>query len=187
MRTKSKITVAALALAAVAGAIAFTARGTGAPEPRRVTYHAVWYHQPATLREAFALGRIAVLGTVTEVAQAQPIVVSARGEPSGVDAVPTQTITFSTNAVLKGHVANTFTVFHTGQAAIALNGDPPYAVGQQYVLFLATQRPDGRYVIVSPEGRYAVENGVIRTVSDRPAFTALNGLSLARFEDLLGP
>jgi hypothetical protein len=181
-----KITVGALALALVAGAVAVTSHGSGRQAPTRVTYHAVWYYHPATLGQAFGLGQVAVRATVVDVAQAQPIVVPASGEPSGVDAVPTQTITFRTNEVLKGRVADAFTVFHTGNAETALNGDPAYAVGEQYVLFLATQRPDGRYVIVSPEGRYAVENGTIRAASDRPAFAQLNGLSLARFEALLG-
>lgn len=107
------IAVLVLAAAALGGAALVTATADDEQAGKPATLFAVWNNQPQTAVEAFALGRIAVRGTVESVAQADDIVVSAAGEPGGVDRVATQRITFRTNDVLKGQLGDTFAVFRT--------------------------------------------------------------------------
>jgi hypothetical protein len=150
--------------------------------PSQARYDAVWAHQPQTVREAYKLASNAVLATVTD---AQHIVVPAHGEPTGIDQVQNQRITLSIRETFKGTLSGTFTLFHTGTNDTSLNGDPAYAVGEQYILFTDAQRDDGRYVLVSPEGRYQVRDGRIYAASDKPAVARVNGISLDAFRALL--
>ena len=124
------------------------------------TWHAVWYYTPQSVQEAYQLSTVAVLATVTQIEQTPDLVVLAQGEPEGVDRVPNQTITLAVNETFKGVGSKTIQVFHTGDAVRWADGDPAYAVGEQYVLFLLP-REDGRYVLVAPEGRYAVANSAV--------------------------
>lgn len=179
------IVVLVLAAAALGGAAITAAVGTEDEQAKPATLFAEWKNRPATPLQAFALGNIAVRATVASVEQADPITVAVPGEPGGVDTVATQRITFRTNEVLKGRLGDTFAVFRTGDAATSLEGDPAYAVGEEYVLFLDEQRPDGRHVLVSPEGRYAVEGGTVRAISERPGVAAVSGLSYESFRATL--
>ena len=72
---------------------------------------------------------------------------------------------------------------HSESYFIGLEGDPPYKVGEEYVLFL-TEGPEleeekgGKVkpkVIVSPEGRYKVTAGGLAPMSDRKFAKDLKG------------
>lgn len=78
-----------------------------------------------------------------------------------------------------------------GDRTVKLNGDPPYATGERYVLMLKPgpeMRVNGRAMRaqrpVSPEGRYRVtRGGQIEPVSERAEFAReLRGRSLEAFE-----
>lgn len=148
-------------------------------------FHAVWYRNPATAQEAYGMSPLAVIGTVKSVAPAADIVVPAKGEPGGVDRVPNQTITIAVQDTLKGTATHEIQVYHTGTNDRFADGDPAYAVGQQVVLFLAETRADGRYVLVSPEGRFVVSNGTVQPLSERPGLAVTQGQSLTAFRAAL--
>lgn len=187
MRFKRSIITAALALPLLVGAVAVAgASGSGDHPPAAVhKYTPVWHNTPTSVDEAVDLGAVVVRATVMGVQQAPDIVVPAQGEPGGVDRVPTQAITFKTHESLKGSVTSTFTVFRTGGPNTIVAGDPEYAVGQQYVLILDVQRPDGRWVLVSPEGRYQVRAGKVFATSEVPGVAAVNGKSYDSFRSLV--
>ncbi|MEU7839235.1 hypothetical protein [Nonomuraea sp. NPDC049129] len=138
-------------------------------------YAAIWRSQPRSLSQAVRMGSAVVRATVTEVRQADDLVVGAQAEPGGVDRVPTQAITLRTDETLKGSADETVTLFRTGDDASGIADDPAYQIGQQYVLILDGKRTDGRQVVLSPEGRYLLDGGVVRTFSTVPGVARLNG------------
>ena len=173
--------VATMATMAAGGGRAAEANANGGP-----AWYAVWYNNPGSVREAYDLGSAAVLATVGKIEQAPDIVVPASGEPEGVDRVPNQSVSLKVDEVLKGDMRSggTLELFHTGTSDRWADGDPAYAVGEQYVLFL-TARDDGRWVVVSPEGRYSVRAGAVWPASDRPGVAATSGMSLDQFKAIL--
>ncbi|MGH3712645.1 MAG: hypothetical protein ACRDT4_04180 [Micromonosporaceae bacterium] len=182
MKLKLIIT-AAVVLPLLAGGIALASSsgGTAAPQPEQKRYTPVWHNQPTSVDQAVDMAVVVVRGTVIDVRQAAEIVVPAQGEPGGVDRVPTQAVTFRSSELFKGSVPATFTVFRTGGPGVSVEGDPGYRTGQQYVLALGSQRTDGRWVLVSPEGRYQLRAGNVYAISDVPGVAKVNGESYERF------
>jgi hypothetical protein len=187
VRFKRSIITAALALPLLVGAVAIasTSGSAGDAPAAQTKLTPIWHNTPTSVDEAVDMGAVVVRGTVVRVEQAPDIVVPAKGEPGGVDRVPTQAITFKAQETLKGSVTSTFTVFRTGDAKTVVAGDPEYAVGQQYVLVLDVQRPDGRWVLVSPEGRFHVRSGKVHAVSEIPGVAAVNGKSYDSFRSMV--
>lgn len=122
--------------------------------------HAVWYHHPTSLREVTGLASAVVKATVTGVYDAADIVMPIVDDE--VDRIPTQRIGFQVEQVFQGRIEKEFDLFHTGNENFVLDGDPSYELGETYVLFLMP-RDDGSYLVVSPEGRYLVndEQGLV--------------------------
>ncbi|MQA24371.1 MAG: hypothetical protein GEU94_02630 [Micromonosporaceae bacterium] len=183
IKFKRSIIATALVLPLAAGAIALasTTSGTAAPQPEQKRYAPVWHNQPTSVGQAVDLAAVVVRATVVDVRQAPDVVVPAKAEPGGVDRVATQAVTLRTKEVFKGSMPATFTVSRTGGPNIVVEGDPAYRTGQQYVLALQSQRPDGRWVLVSPEGRYQVRAGKVYAISDVPGVAKVNGRSYDQF------
>lgn len=185
MRFKRSIITAALALPLLVGAVAIASTSGNADNApaAQTKYTPIWHNTPTSIDEAVAMGSVVVRGTVVRVEQADDIVVPVEGDE--VDRIPTQAITFRAQETLKGSVTSTFTVFRTGGGTTIVDGDPEYAVGQQYVLVLDSQRPDGRWVLVSPEGRFHVRSGKVFAVSEIPSVAAVNGRSYDSFRSMV--
>jgi hypothetical protein len=187
VRFKRSIIAATLALPLLVGAVAVAATAGSADQApvAQTKYSPIWHNTPTSLGEAVGMGAVVVRATVTGVEQAADLVVPAKGEPGNVDRIPTQKITFKAQETLKGSVTSAFTVFRTGGPNTIIAGDPEYAVGQQYVLILDVQRPDGRWVLVSPEGRYQIRAGKVFATSEVPGVAALSGKSYDSFRSLV--
>ncbi|MGH3647232.1 MAG: hypothetical protein ACRDTM_08655 [Micromonosporaceae bacterium] len=183
MRFKRSIIATALVLPLVAGAIALTSGSgsTTAPQPEQQRYAPVWHHHPTSVNEAVDLAAVVVTATVINVRRAPDIVVPAEAEPGGVDRIATEAVTVRTTEVFKGTAPRVLTVFRTGGTGITVEGEPGYRVGQQYVLMLSGQRADGRWVLVSPEGRYQLRAGKVYAVSTVPGVATVNGRSYEQF------
>lgn len=143
----------------------------------RPLVHAVWYHNPRTLAETMELASAVVVAKVSGVYDAADIVVPVDGLEDGEHRVPNQRIAFEVSRVLKGEIESTFDLFHTGNEEFVLAGDPPYQVGETYVLFV-TPREDGSYLVVSPEGRFGVAETGLEPASNREFAGVLRGASL---------
>jgi len=139
--------------------------------------HALWYDNPRNLSEVMKLSSAIVIGEVTGVYDAPDIVLPVEGLENNESRVPTQSIAFDVQQSLRGDVGSSFDLFHTGNEHFVLDGDPPYRVGERYVLFL-TPREDGTYRVVSPEGRFAVERGALKPFSERDFAGLMKGSSL---------
>ncbi len=135
-------------------------------------WHASWQFHPKTLVEAEALSASVVQARVAEVRQADPIVHSV---PASLDGMrperrvetPTQRITLDVVRSLRGSSGGTVKLWHMGTDTIHLEGDPPYEVGHEYVLFLYPKEDEqGTYLVLSPEGRYRIIDGRMNPMSE---------------------
>ena len=139
--------------------------------PKGPIAHGVWFNNPTTLGDVTDLSSSIVIARVTGVFDGDALV--------GVDgvAIPTQAVAFEVSRTLKGEVASAFDLFHTGNDNFTLIGDPAYAIGESYVLFM-NEREDGSYVLVSPEGRYEIQGKSLRAVSDKEFALKIEELGL---------
>jgi len=174
------------------------------PPERRL--HASWLNLANTLEEGAAQSDHVILGEVLEVRKGQDIVVPAPGEPNDEHRVPTQIVKLRVEKAYKGAPGEVVELFQTGQSTDAevepspsddthgksrakapqptsgdarqnfLEDDPPYQVGEKYVLFLKDQqgaegRPTGRKRALAPEGRYQVtKNDKLKPVTPKRGF-----------------
>lgn len=122
-------------------------------EPGSV-WHASWQFDPDSLAQARELSTAVVHARVREVRQAPPLV--DIGEKTGRrNETPNQRIILDVVRSLHGNPGDTIRLWHMGTDTIHFEGDPPYEVGQEYVLFVYPKADEeGTYLVVSPEGRY---------------------------------
>jgi hypothetical protein len=151
--------------------------------------HALWHQHPRTLGEALDLASAVVVARVTGVYDAPDIVVPVKGIPNDEDRIPNQRVAFEVKRSIRGQVGSTFDLFHTGNENFVLDGDPPYEMGQTYLLFL-TPREDGTYRVISPEGRYGLNRKGLDPVSREEFSQLLRGTNVRDFSrdvtDILG-
>jgi hypothetical protein len=164
--------------------------GLFADEHAQSTWHGTWKDTPRSLAETEKLASDIVLAEVSSVEKGPDIVVEAASEPTGLDVIPTQRITLKVEESMKGS-ASQVVVFHTGDGVQFIPGDPSYAVGERYVLFL-TPKDDGNasrdaastHRVVSPEGRYLVgKDETLTTFSDMAFAKSFNGKALGHMKN----
>lgn len=121
-------------------------------------WNASWQFDPDSLAQARELSTSVVHARVKEVRQAPPLV--DIGEQSGRrNETPNQRILLDVVRPLSGNPGDTIRLWHMGTDTIHFEGDPPYEVGQEYVLFVYPKADEeGTYLVVSPEGRYLVSD-----------------------------
>ncbi len=152
-----------------------------APSEGRVYAMAFWHNRPHTLEEAVERSVAVVRGRVLTVSAGPDITVPVDGSESGADMIPTRRILFAVDKVLAGQIPGSqVELFQTGDANFVLEEDPPYAVGEQYVLFL-TNADHGRYRPISPEGRIRVSAGGLAPSSTREFMSEVRGRSVESF------
>lgn len=145
------------------------------------THFAVWHNNPETMEQAKSLATDIVLAQVVSVDKGQDIVQDVEGEPAPV-VIPTELITVRVLQSVKGMAPGSeVKVFRTGGSNITLEGDPAYRVGEQHVLFLQPQDGTSNYLVISPEGRYAVRGGKVEPASKREFTAGVRGKDLEAF------
>lgn len=154
--------------------------GTLHPDENAPRFHGNWYLNPRSIGEATRLASDVVVATVDHVTEGPSIKLPAE---AGFD-IPTQRVHFTIKRVRKGNMAvgESFVLFQNGNDKNRFDEDPSYKLGRRYLLFL-TPRPDGTYMVVSPQGRYQVTpNGLVPAA--HKGFAA--DLAGSRLEDVLG-
>jgi len=151
--------------------------GEAEPTEQGPVVHAVWYHHPRTLAELGRLASAVVVAKVTGVHDAADIVVPVKGLENDEDRIPTQRIEFEVQKSLRGRIDSSFDLFHTGSETFILDGDPPYELGETYLLFVMP-REDGTYLVVSPEGRFKVTGEGLEPMSSESFAEVLRGSSV---------
>ena len=162
------LAAAALALALVLAAdesSSPTKRASGASthEPHQKVLSGTWAFRPQTLAELVSKTPTVVVATVQAVNSGPPLVDGA--EDGGL---PTQRIQFKVDDRVYGKAPDVFDLFKTGSGEEWIEGDPPYAAGEQYLLFLEPRingdgsvEPD-TYVPVAPDGRLKIDGDSVR-------------------------
>lgn len=136
------------------------------PEPAGPRNTAIWYHNPRSLSDLAGLSTAVVVARVAGIYEAADIVVPTEAFDEGEHRVPNQRIAFEVERTLAGDVGRGFELFHTGNDEFVLESDPPFAIGESYLLFVMP-RDDGSYLVVSPEGRYQVTKDGLEPASHR--------------------
>jgi hypothetical protein len=146
---------------------------------------ASWDFNPTSLVEMKEKSTKIVVGTVVKVEQGADIVQKIEGEPTD-QIIPTQIITLEVTQSLKGNVKEgKITIFRTGGENLLIEGDPVYTEGSEHLLFLRPQEGSDSYLVVSPEGRYSIENGKLQPVVEQGFGKEFKGLDLKQFKNLL--
>lgn len=158
---------------------------------------ASWAETPKSLEETAGLARMVVLGRVTRVRRGEDLVVRNPDLPAGEDRIPTEVVTIRLERTYKGPDGGgppeTIELFRTGLSTgtdqLSVVDDPPYAPGEQYVLFVTggpELRVDGASQrllrVVSPEGRYQVRGGAMEPAARHGFAAGFRGRRLQDFE-----
>jgi len=160
----------------------YNKHGNGSEEPEGAPLvHATWYNNPVTLAETADLATSIVVAKVGGIYDAADIVMPIPGTEDEFDRIPNQRVAFEGVRTIQGGRLGDFELFHTGNESFILAGDPPYEVGETYVLFLMP-REDGSYLVVSPEGRIRVGDRGLEPMSEREFALRLRDLPIEALE-----
>ncbi len=148
------------------------------PEAGAPRFHAFWVNTPHSFGEATRMSTHVVVATANYVTEGETIKTT---DPGGVD-IPTERVHFTVNRSQKGSlgVGESFVLFQNGNHDNRFDEDPNYKLGHRYLLFLS-EREDGTFMVIAPEGRYLVtRNGLVGAVaSDKKSFASdLQGVTL---------
>jgi hypothetical protein len=153
-------------------------------EPAPQVASVVWNERPETVEELAADATVLVEARVTGI-QAGPELLSPHPDlPADEAGIPTQRIVFETVEVLDGQIPPTFKLFKTGSRDLYLQGDPLYAVGESYVLFLEPQGEAGTWIPAAPDGRLELDaQGEADPVISGPVSDDLEGKTPEEIEE----
>jgi hypothetical protein len=104
---------------------------------------------------------LVVIGTVTQVRPGPDL-----GRPGTDDRHPTQFVTVQVRDRWAGSTPEKITIYRSGDDRSWVEGDPPYAAGQDYVLYLVNRKDGPWHRLAAPEGRIQILNGRLRPVAD---------------------
>lgn len=141
---------------------------------------ASWAFYARTLQEARAKAPLIVLARVTAIEQAPDVVIPLQGLPLEEAArQQSQRITLDILRTLQGPRQDTLRLFHLGTDTFSFDGDPPYKLGETYVLFVEPRHEEpGTYLLISPEGRYRIVNNLVEPMVDKGFPATFRGHSL---------
>lgn len=148
--------------------------GGATPQTKVVTgrsLSAAWAFRPDDLAALTKRSAAVVVATVTGI-EPGPSIDDGSGEPGF--AIPTQRIAFAADETWIGDVPAKFKLFKTGSQAVYMDGDPPYAVGERYLLFIAPREGDrSTWINPAPDGRLRLRGDTLEPLIDGPVGRAL--------------
>jgi hypothetical protein len=135
----------------------------------------LWAFRPRTIGALVKEATIATEATVVGVREGPRLFSEASDDPG----VPTQRIALRAGRRIYGRVPTRLVLFKTGSPSAWGDGDPPYAVGERYLIF-ATRRPegDGTFLNAGPDGRIRVVGGILQSLIPGRISQALAGLTV---------
>lgn len=156
---------------------------------------ASWKNLASTLDDAVALSTAIVVARVTDTSPGPDIAVPAPDEPGGVDRVGVDIVGLTVERVLSGNAPASFALFHTATTRLYqissgyLDGDPPYVVGDRYVMFVRPGPNVGGMQLarsIAPEGRYTLSSDdTLHALTQRGVSPQLDGVRLVDLIDRL--
>lgn len=185
----TRVVIAALSsLLLIQAAIVFRSQERDREQVARAPniWHATWEFHPQTPLEAKQFAAAVVLARVTAVEQAADIVTPLPGT-THVDRDRSQRISLEVTRTLVGNPVSTIRLYHIGDDNTWIHDDPPYHMGESYVLFIRNKIDEaGTHLVISPEGRYRLVNDRLEPVAEGDNWaTALRGKTLAELEQAL--
>ena len=136
---------------------------------------ASWVEGPSTEREMRGKSELVAHVEVVSVTPGAPIVATdVPADEAAHTAIPTQDVELLVCDKFAGSVPSKVTVMQYGNETLSLEGDPPYTVGQQYVMYLrrfhdGTGKATERLLPVSVDGRlYVRRDGRLEHVTHTP-------------------
>lgn len=173
------------AIVAVAGVGDGGRSGAPAPRGEAAVLHrngaslaAAWAFRPKSVDDMVSRATVGGVATVAKIAAGAPL----RGDEPD-DVMPTQRITFRFDQRWFGSGPAELVLYKTGNNATWIEDDPPYAVGEKYVMFVSP-RPEepSTYLNVAPDGRLKVQDGRLRPLVEGAVARSLGGASVAEAE-----
>lgn len=164
----------------LASSLVIAAMAEEGPSPTQVA-DVLWVDRPKSVEELAADSTALVEARVTAIEEGPDLLDSTSTAEEGI---PTQRIAFETVNVLDGQIPSTFKLFKTGSPEIHLQGDPFYAIGESYVLFLEPQGEPGTWIPAAPDGRIELDaRGEADPVIAGPVATELEGQTPEEIEE----
>lgn len=137
--------------------------------------NAYWI-RPASVRELYGDSDFVGVVRIEAIAAGEDLETPPSADVSANDVapIPTQKISATVEKQWGGPRRRTIEIFKTGDQARWLEDDPPYAVGQVYIV-AGKWREDGLLVPFGPEGRLEVRNGKTHSLTDSTVGRANDG------------
>ena len=176
---KSALALVVLA-AAVSLGISLVALGQGAGSGKPAIAPVVWSERPGSVDELAGRAAAVVEAEVVSVVEGPPL---PADDPE--HEIPTQRVTLATISVLDGaSPGSEFVLFRTGSEELRLANDPPYELGERYVLFIRPRDGEpGTYLPVAPDGRLRIDaGGDAKAVIGGPVRREIEGRSVTEIE-----
>jgi hypothetical protein len=148
----------------------------------------VWNERPETVEELAEAATVLVEARVTAIEDGPELLSPHPDLPADEPGILTQRIVFEAVEVLDGQIPATFKLFKTGSPELYLQGDPLYAVGESYVLFLEPQGEAGTWIPAAPDGRLELDaQGEADPVISGPVSDDLEGMTPEEIEQEASP
>jgi hypothetical protein len=120
-----------------------------------------WAFRPDSLPDLVEEAPAIVMAEVEGVRSGEQLVLDPGEAGQEPALLPTQRIDVRVTAIVDGETPDRFTLFKLGSPTLYAKGDPPYAVGERYLLFVLRRHndegtapnPDGTWLPVAPDGR----------------------------------
>jgi hypothetical protein len=160
----------ALIAGLAAGAFDEADRRAALAARRTAVMAAQWTYRPRDLAELTSRAPAAVLARVARVRSGPPL-----AEDGEAVRTPTQRIELVVERRLRGTTPARLALFKTGSQTEWIEDDPPYTVGERYLLFIRPRRndPTRAWIPVAPDGRLRIERGGLAPLAAGPVGRAL--------------
>lgn len=170
--------------AATANAVPAWAAGGGPKAERGDGKGTAYWVRPASVKQLVDETDFIGAVTVVKVEPGKPLPSSGADDEQR----DTQVVTLKVNEAwrARGKAPAEIQLFKTGTQALWIEEDPPYEVGQVYVLAAKQRAEDGLYIPYGPEGRLEVRDNRTRSFTDTPVAASFNGKSAAESARALG-
>lgn len=146
------------------------------------SFKASWGNRPASV-EALATGaETVIVGRVAQIREGPRAGADESQFHAGDEAgMPTQRVTFEVEDTWAGQAPSRLTLFKSGSQSKWMEEDPPYEMGQRYVLFVtkADRYERGLYMNPAPDGRMGVNGDRLVAVAHGALAEKLDGTSVA--------
>lgn len=159
--------VAAALSAALALGIQSTRASDSATAEADAELGVEWAYRPDGLTDLVDHSAAVVMAEVEAVRPGEPWILDPSSSPS--PEVPTSLVDVRVTETIRGETPPELTIHQVGGAGLFAEGDPAYAVGERYLLFVRPREGgpgpaagEGTWLTVAPDGRLEKEGGVLQ-------------------------